>query len=108
MAKPPRTPRTPRQQPAAAPTTPTTPPIGSASTQNEAEADVVSADASTGDGPKRWLRLAVSLAGPGFSVAPGDKRQFDDTPAADGGPSEAERLVDAGFAADCEPPAAEG
>lgn len=54
---------------------------------------------------KRWLQMETSLAGPRFSVSPGQKHPFSDAPTADGGPSEAQRLVDAGFAIDCDPPA---
>lgn len=54
--------------------------------------------------PKRWLQMATSLSGPSISLSPGDSHAFCDAPSADGGPSEAQRLVDAGFAIDIDPP----
>jgi hypothetical protein len=56
-------------------------------------------------GPLRWLQMKTGLSGPRLSLAPGDKHPFSDTPAADGGPSEAQRLINAGFGAECDPPA---
>lgn len=56
-------------------------------------------------GPLRWLQMKTGLSGPHLSLAPGDKHPFSDTPAADGGSSEAQRLIDAGFGAECDPPA---
>lgn len=55
---------------------------------------------------KRWLLMKTSLCGPRMSLAPGDKHTFDDMPGADGSPSEAQRLVYAGFAVDCDAPEA--
>lgn len=54
---------------------------------------------------KRWLQMTVGMSGPRFSVSPGDKHPFDDVPPPDGGPSEAQRLIDAGFAVETDPPA---
>lgn len=57
------------------------------------------------DGPFRWLQMETGLSGPHICLSRRDKHQFSDRPAPDGGPSEAQRLVDAGFAIDCDPPA---
>ncbi|MBX5285175.1 hypothetical protein HJB90_29850 [Rhizobium sp. NLR10a] len=40
------------------------------------------------------LKMIAGLSGPEFSLAPGDEREFEDT--------EAERLIDAGFAVKAE------
>jgi len=61
--------------------------------------------APIGAGLVRWLQMETGLSGPDFCLSRRDKHLFSDTPAADGGPSEAQRLVDAGFAVDCDPPA---
>lgn len=53
----------------------------------------------------RWLQMETGLSGPNFCLSRRDKHPFRNAPAADGGPSEAQRLVDAGFAVDCDPPA---
>jgi hypothetical protein len=55
-------------------------------------------------GPLRWLQMETGLSGPHFCLSRGDKHPFSDIPAADGGPSEAQRLIDAGFGAECDPP----
>ncbi|CAD7336127.1 hypothetical protein SPHS8_00863 [Sphingobium sp. S8] len=56
-------------------------------------------------GKVRWLRMETGLSGPEISLARGDKHPFCDVPGDDDAPSEAQRLVDAGFAVDCDPPA---
>lgn len=55
-------------------------------------------------GKVRWLKMETGISGPHISLSRGDKHRFCDTPAKDGGPSEAQRLVDAGFAVDCDGP----
>lgn len=60
---------------------------------------------TTVETPKRWLEMRTSLCGPQISLSRGDKHQFDDVAGQDGAPSEAQRLIDAGFAVDCDPPA---
>lgn len=54
---------------------------------------------------RRWLRMETGISGPEICLSRGDKHPFCDSPAPDGGPSEAQRMVDAGFALDCDPPA---
>ncbi|BBF70195.1 hypothetical protein [Sphingomonas bisphenolicum] len=96
--------------PVVAPTPPAVSPVAAVTPNDQQEA--ARSDAIAPPAPiiseipaKRWLKMETSLAGPRFSVSPGQKHPFSDTPAADGGPSEAQRLVDAGFAVDCDPPA---
>lgn len=57
-------------------------------------------------GPVRWLRMTTSLCGPRMSLSRGDTRAFNDLPGPDGGASEAQRLIDAGFGVECDPPKA--
>lgn len=54
--------------------------------------------------PVRWLQMETGLSGPTLCLTRGDRHPFDDTPAADGGPSEAQRLIDAGYGIECDAP----
>ncbi|MDX3908417.1 MAG: hypothetical protein QHC67_01165 [Sphingobium sp.] len=68
------------------------------------------------DGPKyapekamqgcAWLLMKTGLTGPEICLSNGDKHLFDATPGPEGEPSEAQRLVDAGFAEYCDAPEA--
>ncbi|MBB6191192.1 hypothetical protein FHS51_001414 [Sphingobium wenxiniae] len=57
-------------------------------------------------GPVRWLRMTTSLSGPRLSLSRGDTHPFRDVPGPEGEPSEAQRLIEAGFGVECEPPKA--
>ena len=52
----------------------------------------------------RWLKMETGISGPAISLSRGDIGSFDDTPGADGSPSEAQRLIDAGFAVETDHP----
>lgn len=52
----------------------------------------------TEEAPERWLELKTSMAGVRIAYARGDKAPFCDKPGPNGEPSEAQRLIDAGFA----------
>ncbi len=54
----------------------------------------------------RWLKMSTGLSGPDICLSNGDKHPFNDTAGPDGEPSEAQRLVDAGFAEFCDAPEA--
>lgn len=56
-------------------------------------------------GDFRWLKMETGISGPDICLSRGDKHPFNDVPAPDGGPSEAQRLIDAGFAVETDPPA---
>lgn len=53
---------------------------------------------ATEEAPERWLELKTSMAGVRIAYARGDKAPFCDKPGPNGEPSEAQRLIDAGFA----------
>lgn len=88
--------------PASAPAAPVESPPAPAPELAEAKAPV---EAPAKSGKVRWLRMETGLSGPELSLARGDKHPFCDIPGDDDAPSEAQRLVDAGFAVDCDPPA---
>lgn len=48
--------------------------------------------------PYRWVKMTTCLSGPEISLNRGDKHSFDS--------DEAQRLIDAGFAEDCDAPEA--
>ena len=54
--------------------------------------------------PMAWLKMKTGLSGPDFCLSNGDEHPFDHTPGLEGEPSEAQRLVDAGFADFCDAP----
>lgn len=92
-------------------------PESSAEPPTEAKADTAAPDAGADNapaensqdqdsGPVRWLRMTTSLCGPRMSLSRGDTRAFSDLPGPDGGPSEAQRLIEAGFGVECDPPKA--
>ncbi|HKY80266.1 MAG TPA: hypothetical protein VJM09_02200 [Sphingobium sp.] len=53
---------------------------------------------------EQWVQLTTGMSGVDFSLSPGDKHPFRDVPGPDGEPSEAERIVAAGFGTFCSPP----
>lgn len=67
-------------------------PVEEATANEEAEA------------PMRWLKMKVSMSGTEFSLSRGWKHRFCDKPGPNGEASEAQRLVDAGFAIDTDAP----
>jgi len=92
-------------------------PESAAEPATEAKADTAAPDAGADNAPAensqdqdsgsvRWLRMTTSLCGPRMSLSRGDTRAFSDLPGPDGGPSEAQRLIDAGFGVECDPPKA--
>ncbi|MBY2927850.1 hypothetical protein FIM10_04060 [Sphingomonadales bacterium 56] len=80
-----------------------TPPAPPVPALEPAEAKTPAA-APAKSGEIRWLRMITGISGPAISLAPGDKHPFCDVPGDDDAPSEAQRLVNAGFAVDCDPP----
>ena len=65
----------------------------------------VAAQVDSVEGPTRWLEMKVGISGTQYSLSPGWKHPFCDQPGPDGEPSEAQRLIDAGFAFETDPPA---
>ena len=98
-----KTPRPPKAQPAAVATDPAATDQPLPETASAASTEDSPAPANV---PVRWLEMRVGLSGVGFSLSPGDKHPFRDVPGADGEPSEAQRLVDAGYGDFCDQPKA--
>lgn len=65
----------------------------------------VAAQVHSVEGATRWLEMIVGISGTQYSLSPGWKHSFCDQPGPEGGPSEAQRLIDAGFAVETDPPA---
>lgn len=82
---------------AAAQAIPTAAPVEEAAPLPVEASDIVAS-------PVCWLRMETSLSGPTLCLNPGDLHPFDDTPGPDDLPSEAQRMIDAGFGVPCDPP----
>ncbi|MEA3543226.1 MAG: hypothetical protein U9R77_14060 [Pseudomonadota bacterium] len=77
-------------------------PTANAATQPGA---AVAGQVDSAEGPTRWLEMKVGISGTQYSLSPGWKHPFCDQPGPNGEPSEAQRLIDAGFALETDPPA---